>query len=88
MPLMKAVLCGNLQVVTFLLENGCVPKEDDYLMHMLAESSDYSARIEDATLPDPSVPEEDQKVLDLFHRVPKEKREFVLSLIQATIDNL
>ena len=50
MPLMKAVLCGNLQVVTFLLENGCVPKEDDYLMHMLAESSDYSARIDIAGL--------------------------------------
>ena len=30
----------------------------------------------------------DQKVLELFHKVPKEKREFVLSLIQATIDNL
>ena len=34
------------------------------------------------------VSEEDQKVLNLFHKVPKEKREFVLSLIQATIDNL
>ena len=32
--------------------------------------------------------EEDQAVLDLFHQVPKEKREFVLSLIRATIDNL
>ena len=30
----------------------------------------------------------DQKVLELFHKVPKEKREFVLSLIQTTIDNL
>ena len=47
-----------------------------------------SELVEDATLPDPSVPEEDQKILDLFHQVPKEKREFVLSLIQATIDNL
>lgn len=34
------------------------------------------------------VSDEDQRVLDLFHKVPKEKREFVLSLIQATIDNL
>ena len=32
--------------------------------------------------------EEDQKVLDLFHQVPEEKREFVLSLIRAAIDNL
>ena len=30
----------------------------------------------------------DQRVLELFHKVPKEKREFVLSLIQTTIDNL
>ena len=30
----------------------------------------------------------DQKVLELFHKVPKEKREFALSLIQATIDTL
>ena len=30
----------------------------------------------------------DQKVLEMFHKVPKEKREFVLSLIQTTIDNL
>ena len=30
----------------------------------------------------------DQKALELFHKVPKEKREFALSLIQATIDNL
>ena len=30
----------------------------------------------------------DEKVLELFHKVPKEKREFALSLIQATIDNL
>lgn len=39
------------------------------------------------TIPEP-VSDEDQRVLDLFHKVPKEKREFVLSLIQATIDNL
>ena len=30
----------------------------------------------------------DQKVLEMFHKVPKEKREFVLSLIETTIDNL
>ena len=30
----------------------------------------------------------DEKVLELFHKVPKEKREFVLSLIQSLIDNL
>jgi transcriptional regulator with XRE-family HTH domain len=30
----------------------------------------------------------DQEVLDLFHQVSKEKREFVLSMIRAAIDNL
>ena len=30
----------------------------------------------------------DQEVLDLFHEVPKEKREFVLSMIRAAINNL
>ena len=30
----------------------------------------------------------DQEILDLFHRVPEEKREFVLSMIRAAIDNL
>ena len=44
--------------------------------------------VDDVTVVKESVSEEDQKVLDLFHKVPKEKREFVLSLIQATIDNL
>ena len=31
---------------------------------------------------------DDQKVLDLFHKVPKEKRELVLSMIQAAVNNL
>ena len=31
---------------------------------------------------------EDQEVLDLFHKVPKEKREFVLSMIRAAVNNL
>ena len=44
--------------------------------------------VENENIKQDAVSEEDQKVLDLFHRVPKEKREFVLSLIQATIDNL
>ena len=44
--------------------------------------------VEAVNITSESVSDEDQKVLDLFHKVPKEKREFVLSLIQATIDNL
>lgn len=35
-----------------------------------------------------TISDEEQKVLDLFHQVPEEKREFVLSLIRAAIDNL
>ncbi len=34
------------------------------------------------------IPREDQEVLDAFHKVPKEKREFVLSMIRAATDNL
>lgn len=44
--------------------------------------------VEDVNVVKEVVSEEDQRVLDLFHKVPEEKREFVLSLIQATIDNL
>ncbi len=44
--------------------------------------------VEDVNVSTEAVSDEDQKVLDLFHKVPEEKREFVLSLIQATIDNL
>ena len=44
--------------------------------------------VEDVNVIPETLSEEDQKILDLYHQVPKEKREFVLSLIQATIDNL
>ena len=44
--------------------------------------------VEDVNVAKETVSDADQKVLDLFHKVPEEKREFVLSLIQATIDNL
>lgn len=44
--------------------------------------------VEDVNVAKETVSNEDQKVLDLFHKVPKERREFVLSLIQTLIDNL
>lgn len=44
--------------------------------------------IEDVNIVKESVTNKEQEVLDLFHKVPEEKREFVLSLIRATIDNL
>lgn len=44
--------------------------------------------VEDVNVPKDTVSEEDQEVLDLFHQVRKEKRELVLSMIRAAIDNL
>ena len=44
--------------------------------------------VEDVTISTDHVSEQDQEVLDLFHKVPKEKREFVLSMIRAAIYNL
>ena len=44
--------------------------------------------VENENIKQDAVSEEDQEVLDLFHKLPKEKREFVLSMIRAAIDNL
>ena len=44
--------------------------------------------VEDVNIVKESVTNKEQEVLDLFHKVPEEKREFVLSLIRAAIDNL
>ena len=44
--------------------------------------------VEDVNVSKESVSEEDQEVLDLFHKVPKEKRELILSMIRAAVDNL
>ena len=44
--------------------------------------------VEDVNVAKEVVSNKEQEVLDLFHKVPEEKREFVLSLIRATIDNL
>ena len=44
--------------------------------------------VNDVTVVKEVISDEDQKVLDKFHQVPKEKREFVLSMIQAVIDTL
>jgi transcriptional regulator with XRE-family HTH domain len=44
--------------------------------------------VEDVNVPKDTVSKEDQEVLDLFHQVHKEKRELVLSMIRAAIDNL
>lgn len=44
--------------------------------------------VEDVNFAKETISEEEQKVLDLFYRVPEEKREFVLSMIRAAIYNL
>jgi transcriptional regulator with XRE-family HTH domain len=44
--------------------------------------------VEDVNVPKDTVSKEDQEVLDLFHQVRKEKRELVLSMLRAAIDNL
>lgn len=44
--------------------------------------------VEDVNIAKETVTNKEQEVIDLFHKVPEEKREFVLSLIRATIDNL
>jgi repressor LexA len=44
--------------------------------------------VEDKNVEKDTISEEDQEVLDWFHKVPKEKREFVLSMIRAAVDNL
>lgn len=44
--------------------------------------------VEDVNITKETVSNKEQEVIDLFHKVPEEKREFVLSLIRAAIDNL
>lgn len=49
------------------------------------QSSDL---VDDVSIAKDLISDEDQKVLDLFHKIPQEKREFILSMIRAAIDNL
>jgi transcriptional regulator with XRE-family HTH domain len=44
--------------------------------------------VEDVYIAKETVSEKEQEIIELFHKVPEEKREFVLSLIRAAIDNL
>ena len=62
-------------------------------MDKLQALADYfriskSDLVEDKNIEKNSVSADDQEVLDLFHKVPKEKREFVLSMIRAAAENL
>jgi repressor LexA len=44
--------------------------------------------VDDVNIAKDIVSDKDQEMLDLFHKVPEEKREFVLSLIRLTIEKL
>ena len=44
--------------------------------------------VDDTTITRDYISEEDQAVLDLFHEVPEEKRELVLSMIRAAVGKL
>ncbi len=44
--------------------------------------------VEDVCVAKETISEEEQEIIDLFHKVPEEKREFVLSVIRAAIENL
>ena len=47
-----------------------------------------SELVEEWVIEEDPIPQEDKEVLDLFHKVPEEKRELVLSMIRAAVDNL
>ena len=44
--------------------------------------------VDDTNISKEYISDEDQAVLDLFHEVPKEKRELVLSMIRAAVGKL
>ena len=58
----------------------------DPLAEMLGVS--VAELVEEMPLSQDTISAEEQEVLDLFHKVPKEKRELVLSMIRAATDNL
>lgn len=74
--------------ITDWLKERTYPRMDK--VQLLAEyfGIQKSDLVEDVYMAKETISEEDQEVLDWFHKVPKEKREFVLSMIRAAVDNL
>ena len=67
----------------------CYPKMDKIQLLASILNIQKSDLIEDGPLKEPIIiTEEDQEVLDLFHQVAEDKREFVLSIIRSAINNL
>lgn len=44
--------------------------------------------VEDVNFGKSEISDKEQEILDLFHKVPDEKKEFLLKMIQAAIDTL
>lgn len=44
--------------------------------------------VEETNVRKETISNQEQEIFDLFHKVPEEKREFLLSIIRAAIDNL
>ena len=44
--------------------------------------------VEERNVSKESVSEKEQEIIDLFHKIPEEKRESVLSIFRTVIDNL
>ena len=44
--------------------------------------------VENVNIDKETISNQEQEIFDLFHKVPEEKRELVLSMIRAAIDNL
>ena len=44
--------------------------------------------VEDVNVPKNAVSEEDQKVLDLLHKIPQDKREAAIEMCEAVLKNL
>ena len=62
-------------------------------MDKIQKLADYfgvkkSDLVEDVNISKETVSNKEQEIIDLFYKVPEEKREFVLSMIRAAIDNL
>lgn len=74
--------------ITDWLKERTYPRMDK--VQLLAEyfGIQKSELLEDVYVAKETVTEEDQKVLDLFHKVPQEKRAAAIALCEAVLNNL
>lgn len=83
----KAVRVSPSTVCDWLNGRG-YPRMDK--LQLLAEyfGISKSELVEDNYVAKETVSKQEQEIIDLFHKVPEEKRELVLSMIRAAVDNL